>query len=274
MHHDIECPVFGTRCDLKLNRVSGFAFSGMDRTKRRHASNHSEDFIEKHWKNPCQNGEILTYVGHLIRNSIFQKLLPSPPFKNIAYKFLCNHNLRPLKAAMNLAEKKSFHCFMCQMDFVSEFTLQVHQRFHHKPKSFHCYVCNKDFLNNSYLKMHKASHTAMENSKQFNCTSCDKTFVSDFTLKLHQLLHSTQKPFHCEVCDKDFLNDFCLVKHKKLHGKKTFQCPKCEQNFSKLLLLKLHLKLHFKRNFLLQSRMKRPVNGFSDYCSREYTNHG
>ncbi|GAB1604002.1 zinc finger XlCGF71.1-like, partial [Argonauta hians] len=159
---------------------------------------------------------------------------------------------------MDQATPRLFQCVKCQKDFVSYFTLHVHQLFHHKPKTSHCYVCKKDFLNSSYLKLHQtsSSHDATENVKPFGCLKCGKNFVSDFTLKLHQLIHSSQKPFHCNACNKDFLNDSALIQHRKIHDKKPFPCKKCGQNFTKASLLKLHLKLHYKRKAILLSRMK------------------
>lgn len=44
-----------------------------------------------------QNGEIPTYVSHLMWNSAFQKFLSPPSSKNLAYQFFCYYNLYHLK---------------------------------------------------------------------------------------------------------------------------------------------------------------------------------
>lgn len=121
----------------------------------------------------------------------------------------------------------------------------------HSRKSYHCPVCNKEFVKKSLVKKHlKFRHW----TDRYKCSICDGTFATRNKYQKHLKRHFTLKSHKCEVCDMPFVDQKILLKHISENHVSFIKCPLCPETFECRKDLQSHTLQHIQdRPFLCPS---------------------
>uniref|UniRef100_A0A4W4GKN0 C2H2-type domain-containing protein n=1 Tax=Electrophorus electricus TaxID=8005 RepID=A0A4W4GKN0_ELEEL len=123
--------------------------------------------------------------------------------------------------------EKPFKCQQCNMRFISNESLEDHQRCHLGEKPHECEECGKCFFQLVNLQQHQRSHKS-----EFQCQMCGKGFVSLFALRKHKHTHVRKRPHRCTKCHLSFTGSSQLAEHMISHRDENFPCDLCHKTFS------------------------------------------
>lgn len=81
--------------------------------------------------------------------------------------------------------------------------------------SFKCLICQKQFKSRNNKKYHLYCDRKL--TRPLKCDKCDKTFITTFHLQYHLKTHQSTELFACSQCDRKYLREISLKKHIKKH---------------------------------------------------------
>lgn len=121
-----------------------------------------------------------------------------------------------------------FTCDTCKREFQHKAHLDNHiLSVHTREKGHPCELCNTNFSTEESLDLHKESHKI---EKKHQCKLCSKAFYMLSTLNDHMRTHTGEKPFLCSVCGRGFSQKTNLAQHMRRHqGLKPFKCDDCDR---------------------------------------------
>ncbi|XP_068204539.1 uncharacterized protein [Palaemon carinicauda] len=136
-----------------------------------------------------------------------------------------------------------FTCIICNEQFLTRGSLEVHMSTHVEGRFHICNVCGESFSQKNYLRKHMAEHG--ENQK-FRCSVCWVDFLFDSDLANHMNTHVTKAMnYDCIDCGRKFIKKSGLVRHSAVHSKnRLFRCDLCQLTFVSKDSLHRHLKNH------------------------------
>lgn len=121
-----------------------------------------------------------------------------------------------------------FTCDTCKREFQHKAHLDNHiLSVHTREKGYPCELCNTNFSTQESLDLHKESHKI---EKKHQCKLCNKAFYMLSTLNDHMRTHTGEKPFLCSICGRGFSQKTNLAQHMRRHqGLKPFKCDDCDR---------------------------------------------
>lgn len=163
-----------------------------------------------------------------------------------------------------------FQCFLCDLAFVKEKSLQIHCRRNHngqytdeqlreatdkqstpvkanipKNRQYSCSLsCDtKPFTTKYELFEHLQQKHAAD--KPYKCRECQRTFATTKTLSKHIEVHDRNRRPTCKYCGLQFVQFHSMVKHQKRHeGDAIHLCPICSMPFQAEKFLQRHMRVH------------------------------
>lgn len=132
-----------------------------------------------------------------------------------------------------------FTCDSCKREFQHKAHLDNHiLSVHTREKGYPCELCNTNFSTQESLDLHKESHKI---EKKHQCKLCNKAFYMLSTLNDHMRTHTGEKPFLCSVCGRGFSQKTNLAQHMRRHqGLKPFKCDDCDRRYVFMQVLTIH----------------------------------
>lgn len=165
---------------------------------------------------------------------------------------------------------RNFKCFLCDLAFVKEKTLQIHCRRNHNgkytDKQLHDaiekalqpmlivqenetkYLCpvncdTPSFTNKSKLIEHLI--VKHDGDKPYKCTECKRIFAVAKTLSKHIEIHQKNERPTCKYCGLVFVQYHSMLKHQKRHeGDTIHRCTICSMPFQDEKFLARHMRIH------------------------------
>lgn len=105
-------------------------------------------------------------------------------FEFSSFKLLSGSNaMDQLNVGAQTSKPKRFPCSICQKNFTTAQSLEVHTRIHTGERPFRCEQCGKRFTQSSHLKSHY--HSIHKPTQTHTCPVCSHNFSSVSTLKAH-----------------------------------------------------------------------------------------
>ncbi|XP_026316231.1 zinc finger protein 664-like [Hyposmocoma kahamanoa] len=227
----IICP----ECNLEFDTMKAC------KLHRRKHKNESADDIEKFHCTLCMRkfNRKSSYTNHMKNHDIKSSV-----------KFTCDTCKREFQHKAHLdnhilsvhTREKGYPCELCNTNFSTQESLDLHKESHKIEKKHQCKLCNKAFYMLSTLNDHMRTHTG---EKPFLCSVCGRGFSQKTNLAQHMRRHQGLKPFKCDDCDRSFVSKGELVAHKRKHsGAHPFVCDECGSGFTTSSSLVKHRRTH------------------------------
>lgn len=178
----------------------------------------------------------------------------------------------PSKAPLSSksANIENYKCSICNMKFVKERALILHQMSMHRPEneteialiasgtinstSCMCTLCNTEFADRKevfgHLRLqHKTELNSIDSSidKYYACDACPKTFKPFLRFASHSRnAHFNNLTALCSICGQGYGNATRLRSHiRSVHtGERPYECEQCGKRFNEKRTLTDHLGLH------------------------------
>jgi len=209
-----------------------------------------------------------------------------------------DESTRKKERNIDRANKKTLICNICQLEFESYTTFDMHNWGFHQTRPS-CDICGKVFKNSSRMKTHRKIHAGLrpfqcqecgkafterpslrkhirikhpkpDEEIIFSCKVCEKIYTSKQGLVNHELSHSKENPYLCNSCGREFYNLSILRKHELTHNPENpFPCDVCGKHFKLQVYLNKHMKLHTEEKV---NSDERPHS--CDECGNTYKNKG
>ncbi|XP_053401417.1 uncharacterized protein LOC123550620 isoform X2 [Mercenaria mercenaria] len=159
-----------------------------------------------------------------------------------------------------------YHCDVCEQKFSTLSNLRHHMISVHdendvevKTEAVICEICNLEFATPKSLEVHMRKHTG---EKPYRCCLCNKQFISKYQLECHmKKLHTKlwAKKVKCKICLMLFETEKAMLKHKVTHRKpqgseeqksrsepSQHKCSYCEKSFKWKRNLVSHVETYHK----------------------------
>ncbi|XP_052264452.1 zinc finger protein 14-like isoform X2 [Dreissena polymorpha] len=140
-----------------------------------------------------------------------------------------------------------FNCEICNMVFLTKFSVSRHKLVKHNPKVFECEICHEKFASDKLLREHNEDvHLKVWSS----CKECGQTFSNKTEFRFHKKEHRVEKvidnPFNkCLICEKEYSSAKELRRHtSRVHSSAKYPCHRCGKCFGLVADLKVHEKSH------------------------------
>lgn len=173
----------------------------------------------------------------------------------------CNKQYTDVQEHINLVHLRRYACVcpICNVEFISRFSLDKHIRFiHNKEQHLECLICKKRFAYKKSLQRHLEAHERkiskapipsmqqrMHHEKDY-CYTCHKC-VGD--MKVHAAEVHKDFKYECDVCFRRFKKGDSVSRHKNIfhdENPTVYYCDHCPRSFLYKDVVKKHLREHHK----------------------------
>ncbi|CAG9840427.1 unnamed protein product [Diabrotica balteata] len=146
---------------------------------------------------------------------------------------------------LNDDKDKELVCPICNTAYAAKYYLHQHAILKHKPKDHYCNICNLNFLDDFSLSLHNTTHS--DDPETYVCVTC-KVFTTKTSKDLlaHFNKEHVKEEFYCEECDKNFTSKAWFEDHKIFHvesfSKEKCNCSTCSLTFPNRYSLNQHMQ--------------------------------
>lgn len=116
-----------------------------------------------------------------------------------------------LKKHVQACQGIGFKCDQCSLTLTTVHQLRKHKKLEHSTEIFACKFCGKRFVSQYTVQKHEKCHQ----EPQFQCSICAKGLKSKANLIAHERSHRGEKPFKCTSCNDGFISLPSLRQHER-----------------------------------------------------------